>query len=56
MSVLDEIPGIGPAKRNALLSHFGSVEKIKAATGEELCRVQGITESLAEKIIQYFRC
>jgi excinuclease ABC subunit C len=54
-SVLDEIEGIGPVKRNALLDHFGSVEKIKAATPEQLMSVQGITEKLAENIYRYFR-
>jgi excinuclease ABC subunit C len=54
-SVLDEIEGIGPVKRNALLDHFGSVEKIKAATPEQLAAVDGITEKLAENIYQYFR-
>lgn len=55
-SVLDEIEGIGPAKRNALLDHFGSVDRIKQATPEELREVKGITESLAEKIREYFHC
>ena len=53
-SALDEIPGIGPAKRNALLGHFGSIEKMKEASKEQLCQVSGITEKLAEKIIQSF--
>ncbi len=35
-SILDEIPGIGPARRKALLKHFGSVDKIRAASLEEL--------------------
>lgn len=55
-SVLDEIPGIGPARRNALLDHFGSVEKIKKAEKEELTAVKGITEKQAEKIREYFHC
>lgn len=55
-SVLDEIEGIGPAKRNALLDHFGSVDRIKQATPEELRQVKGITEKLAEKIREYFHC
>ena len=35
-SILDAIPGIGPARRKALLKHFGSVDKIRAASLEEL--------------------
>ncbi|MCI7302267.1 MAG: excinuclease ABC subunit UvrC [Clostridiales Family XIII bacterium] len=55
-SVLDEIEGIGPAKRNALLDHFGSVDRIKSATQEQLQEVKGITEKLAIKIQEYFHC
>lgn len=43
-SVLDTISGIGPIKRGRLLRHFGSVEKIKQASPEELKQVKGITQ------------
>ena len=49
-SRLEAIPGIGPAKRKALLNHFGSIEKIKKATIAELNAVQGITLDLANAI------
>lgn len=49
-SELDEIQGIGPAKKQALLQTFGSVERIKKASVEELTKVKGITEVLARKI------
>ena len=49
-SVLDEIPGIGKTKRNILLKHFGSVEKINEAAIEEIAKIPGITTSLAEAI------
>ena len=49
-SELDEITGIGKVKKQALLKHFGSVEKIKQASQEELTKVKGITKELAEKI------
>jgi len=49
-SALDSIPGIGPAKRKALLKHFGSVDKIREATVVELTAAPGINESLAESI------
>ncbi len=55
-SVLDEIDGIGPAKRNALLDYFGSIDKIKEASEEQLQEVKGITQSLAGKIREYFHC
>ena len=50
-SELDEISGIGKVKKQALLKHFGSVEKIKKASIEELMQVKGITKELAEKIV-----
>ncbi len=49
-SELDEIKGIGDAKKKALLKAFGSVEKIKKASIEELCKVKGINKELAENI------
>lgn len=51
-SVLDEIEGIGEKKKQALLKEFGTVEKIKNATIEELTKVKGINEELAEKILK----
>ncbi len=50
-SALDNIPGIGPIKRGRLLRHFGSVEKIRQASEEELKQVKGITQ----KDIHYLR-
>ena len=49
-SKLDEIRGIGKVKKQALLKQFGSVEKIKQASIEELTKVKGITKEIAEKI------
>ncbi len=49
-SQLDSIPGIGPTRRKALLKHFGSVDKIREASLEELAAVQGVTKSAAESI------
>ncbi|KNC18878.1 excinuclease ABC subunit C [Arthrobacter sp. RIT-PI-e] len=51
-SVLDEIAGLGPAKRKALLKHFGSVKKIRAASVEELVEVPGVGPSLARTVRQ----
>ncbi|MGN1201278.1 MAG: excinuclease ABC subunit UvrC [Candidatus Caccovivens sp.] len=53
-SELEEIPGLGKIKIDALLKAFGTTENIKNATAEELCLVKGIHESLAQTIIQYF--
>ena len=49
-SELDDIQGIGKVKKQALLKKFGSVEKIKQASVEELMEVKGINKELAEKI------
>src|SRR5262249_19012966 len=46
-SALDGIEGIGPSKRKALLTAFGSVEKIRAASPEDLASVEGISTMLA---------
>jgi len=52
-SQLEAVPGIGPVKRKALLGHFGSVEKIRKASLEELANVQGIDEELAQAIHEH---
>ncbi|MDP4093887.1 MAG: excinuclease ABC subunit UvrC [Bacillota bacterium] len=54
-SVLDDIEGIGPKKKKALLKHFGSVNRIKAAGVDDLEAVEGINKPLAEKICEFFR-
>ncbi len=52
-SELDAIPGIGPARRRALLRTFGSLERIRAASLEELTAVSGISHSLAAAIKEH---
>ncbi|MBR6954998.1 MAG: excinuclease ABC subunit UvrC [Clostridia bacterium] len=49
-SQLDDIPGIGPKRRNALLKHFGSVKNVRAAGMEDLLRVPGMTRAAAESV------
>ena len=53
-SVLDEIPGIGPGKRTALLNHFETIQDIKEADREKLMECPGITEKNAEEIVKFF--
>jgi excinuclease ABC subunit C len=50
-SALDDIPGLGPARRKALLRRFGSVRKIRAATPEMIAEVPGIGPALAERVL-----
>lgn len=52
---LQNIPGLGAKKIDALLKAFGSTESIKKATAEELKLVKGIHSSLAETIVEYFK-
>ncbi|MBT7618580.1 MAG: excinuclease ABC subunit UvrC [Calditrichaeota bacterium] len=49
-SKLDDIPGVGPARRQALLKTFGSVKRISAASIEEIAAVKGMTKKIAEVI------
>ncbi|PIQ82454.1 MAG: excinuclease ABC subunit C [Candidatus Omnitrophica bacterium CG11_big_fil_rev_8_21_14_0_20_64_10] len=49
-SALDEIPGVGPRKKQDLIVRFGSVEGMRRATVEELAQVRGISEGLARRI------
>ncbi|HEY4712311.1 MAG TPA: excinuclease ABC subunit UvrC [Dehalococcoidia bacterium] len=49
-SALDNIPGIGPKRKRALLKKFGSIEAIKEASLEELSQTEGITPALAKKV------
>ena len=53
-SILDEIPGIGPRRRNALLKHFGSVDEIKKASVEELMEAEGMNKASAEGVKDFF--
>ena len=50
-SVLDDIPGLGPTRRRALLKTFGSVKKLKAAGAEDIANVPGIGPATAESIV-----
>jgi excinuclease ABC subunit C len=52
-SLLDEIEGVGPKRRKALYDHFGSFEKIKKATMEDLAKLPGISPALAVKIVEH---
>jgi excinuclease ABC subunit C len=49
-SALDDVPGLGPARRQALLRHFGSVKRLRAASAAEICEVSGIGPAMAEAI------
>ena len=49
-SALDGVPGLGPARRKALLKHFGSVRKLREASAEQIAEVEGFGSRLAEMV------
>jgi len=53
-SPLDEIPGIGPARKRALLLHFGTAGKVRAAALEDLKRAPGVSEAVAQQIYDFY--
>lgn len=55
VSVLEEVPGIGPRKRNALLRSLGSLRAVREADAERLRRVPGISAADAERIARFLR-
>lgn len=54
-SQMDGVPGIGKKRKLLLLNHFGSVEKIKGATAEELASIKGMTKQAARNVKQFLR-
>ncbi|MCM1025913.1 MAG: excinuclease ABC subunit UvrC [Roseburia sp.] len=54
-SVLDDIPGVGPTRRKALMRHFKSIEEIKSASVEELAEIPELNRRAAEEIREFFR-
>lgn len=55
VSELNNIPGVGPVKRKALLKYFKSVDNIKKASTEELLQIEGINDKIARNIVQHFQ-
>jgi excinuclease ABC subunit C len=53
-SILDDIAGIGPARRKALMREFSSLDEIKAATPEELAKIPEMNEKAAESVYKFF--
>jgi len=52
-SMLEEIPGIGDKRKRGLLSHFGSLRRIRAASAEEIAEVEGFNLQLAERVQRF---
>ncbi|HEV2867639.1 MAG TPA: helix-hairpin-helix domain-containing protein, partial [Allosphingosinicella sp.] len=53
-SPLDEVPGIGPGRKRALLMHFGTARAVKSAALEDLEKVPGISRTTARGVYDYF--
>ena len=52
-SLLDEMPGLGPKRKDALLAHFGSIQKLRKATAAEIAEVAGLSDKLAGEVKAY---
>jgi excinuclease ABC subunit C len=52
-SLLDEMPGLGPKRKEALLAHFGSIQKLRKATAAEIAEVAGLSDKLASEVKAY---
>lgn len=53
-SPLDQVPGIGPARKRALLLHFGTARAVKSAGFDDLARVPGVSKAMAQTIYDHF--
>lgn len=53
-SVLDDIKGVGPARRKALMRYFKDIDKIRQASPDELMKAEGITSRVADEIFSFF--
>src|SRR5471032_3143713 len=53
-SLLDDCPGVSENRKRLLLRHFGSIEKLRHATPEEICAIEAIGPKLAEAIVEFF--
>jgi excinuclease ABC subunit C len=53
-SILDDVPGIGPKRRDALLAYFSSVDQLKSASIEEIAKIPGVGQNAAEAVKEFF--
>lgn len=55
VSILDEIEGVGPTRKKALMRHFGSMKRLRAATAEEIAEVKGVPQAVAQAVYDSLR-
>jgi excinuclease ABC subunit C len=53
-SPLDDVPGVGPARKKALLMHFGTAKAVRGAALEDLAKVPGVSAAMARAVYDYF--
>lgn len=54
-SELDDIPGVGEVRKKTLLRHFGSLDRIKQATVDELVEAKGMSKKVAEEVAKFLK-
>jgi len=54
VSTLDQVPGIGPARKKALLMHFGTAKAVRNASLDDLCRAPGVSKAMAQVVYDYY--
>jgi excinuclease ABC subunit C len=52
-STLEGIPGVGPTRRKSLLTAFGGIQELKAASQEEIGKVKGISSNMAQEVYRF---
>ena len=55
VSILDEVEGVGPTRKKALMRHFGSMKRLRAASAEEISQVRGIPSDVAQAVYDTLR-
>ena len=55
VSVLDEVEGVGPTRKRAIMKHFGSMKRLRAASAEEIAEVKGVPEQVAQAVYDTLR-
>ena len=50
VSVLDDVPGVGPTRKRAIMRHFGSMKRLRAASEKEIAEVRGVPADVARSV------
>ena len=55
VSVLDEVPGVGPTRKKAIMKRFGSMKRLRAASEAEIAEVSGVPAEVARSVFESLR-